>query len=64
MYEYFACMYLSALCMPGARAGQKIALGPLELELWTVVSHHGSPLQEQQVQWAWWHTPLIPALER
>lgn len=28
------------MCVPGVYKGQKMVSGPLELELWSIVSHH------------------------
>ena len=33
------CLHV-CICVPGAREGEKRALDPLELELYTVVGHH------------------------
>ena len=42
VYECFAYVYVFVPCvhMPGALRDQKRALGPLELELQMIVSHH------------------------
>lgn len=41
MYESFACVYASVLCMClGSAEVRREALGPLELELWVVLSYH------------------------
>lgn len=33
MYEYFACIYLCTVCIPGAHGDKKKAYHPLELQL-------------------------------
>lgn len=41
MYESFACVYASVLCMClGPAKVRREALGSLELELWVVLSYH------------------------
>lgn len=39
VYAYVACMYVWALCVPGAQRGQKVS-DILELEFQKVVRHH------------------------
>lgn len=57
MYESFACVYASVLCMClGSAEVRREALGTLELELWVVLSYHtGAREQTSKCFWPLTH---------
>lgn len=47
MFYLHVCMCVT--CVPGIQGSKKRALGPLELDLWMIVSHHVDAGNQTQV---------------
>lgn len=47
--KFYLHVYMCVTCVPGIQGSKKRSLGPLELDLWMIVSHHVDVGNQTQV---------------